>query len=49
MRKKEMIAMLLAGGQGRAADLEFLLLRSQNQRLHLAVNIGLSTFHSATV
>ena len=46
MRKKEMIAMLLAGGQ--AADLESSQQKLQNLPLHLEVNIALLTFHSAT-
>lgn len=46
MRKKEMIAMLLAGGQG--SRLGVLTAKVAKPPLHLEVNIALLTFHSAT-
>ncbi len=46
MRKKEMIAMLLAGGQG--SKLEFSQQKLQSLPLHLVVSTALLTFHSAT-
>ena len=46
MRKKEMIAMLLAGGQG--SRLGVLTAKVAKPAVHLVVSTALLTFHSAT-